>query len=214
MTSTKRILIVEDDPHLARVLTNAFRKRGLAATSVRDAAHALEEARRQTPHYAIVDLCLEGASGMTLIAPLRRINPDLGLLVLTGYASLATAVDAIKLGATNYLAKPAYVEEIAKAIGITAGDAGNESREITATPGTRDLDHLQWQQILGALRAHSGNLTNAAKALGMYRRTLQRKLTAHKAATGRDIATEIREQAPQRRRRALREGAAAPAADK
>ena len=78
MTSTKRILIVEDDPHLARVLTNAFRKRGLAATSVRDADRALEEARRQTPDYAIVDLCLEGASGMTLIAPLRRITETVG----------------------------------------------------------------------------------------------------------------------------------------
>lgn len=197
------ILIVEDDPDLSRVLTRSFRLRNFEAESAADIASALLAANKTPPDYAIIDLRLGATSGMALIKPLKAINPATRILVLSGYASIATAVDSIKRGADHFMAKPAYIEEIMSALGIdrpTAPDAPH-----TPEPnGKRSLEELEWKQIIAMLRAHDGNLSAAARALGMYRRTLQRKLVGRSKISGRDILDEIRNMAPINRRRLLR----------
>lgn len=203
MSRPNRILIVEDDPYLARILTRAFRMRRFEAVSVRDRDDALAAARTLPPDHAVVDLRLGEDSGMELIGPLKAINPAMRILVLTGYASLATAVDAIKLGAAHYMAKPAHIEEIMSALGIDPVAVAEEP--AAPTPGgKRGLDDLEWKQIVRALRDHGGNLSAAARALGMYRRTLQRKLAARKDSAAKDLLGDIRERAALRRRRSLR----------
>lgn len=207
MHHKKRVLIVEDNPDLSRVLTRAFRKRNMEAVSVRTPDEALSVAAGSPPDYAVVDLQLGDASGMTLIRPLLAINPAARILVLTGYASIATAVDSIKLGATQYLAKPAYIEEIVSALGIDAVvDAA--ATMVSSDNARRSLGDLEWKLILGALREHDGNVTAAARVLGMYRRTLQRKLAARSDAEGKDVLSEIRQRTPSRRRSARRSTAA------
>ncbi|MBI4755779.1 MAG: response regulator [Betaproteobacteria bacterium] len=203
MSRRKRVLIVEDDPDLARILTRAFRMRHFEAASVRKCDDALASAGTLPPDYAIVDLRLGAHSGMGLIRPLKAINPAMRILVLTGYASIATAVDSIKLGAAHYMAKPAYIEEIISSLGIDpVALAGEEGAPMPG--GKRGFDELEWKLIVGALREHGGNLSAAARALGMYRRTLQRKLAARNDSAGKDLLGEIRKRVPQRRRRSLR----------
>jgi two-component system response regulator RegA len=199
----KRVLIVDGNPDFARVLTRAFRARGLEAASVGTAEDALTSARNSPPDYAVVDLRLREGSGLDLIRPLLAINPVARILILTGYASIATAVDAIKLGACNYMAKPAYIEEIVVALGIDPVIVAEDSMPFQVG-GKRDFEDLEWKRIQEVLREHDGNLTAAAHVLGMYRRTLQRKLEAFSKAVGRDVLNEIRLQAPSRRRRELR----------
>ena len=203
MHSNKRVLIVEDSPDLSRVLTRAFRVRNLDAVSARDSRRALEIAANSPPDYAVVDLQLGEDSGMSLIRPLLKINPAVRILILTGYASIATAVDSIKLGATQYMAKPVYVDDIVSALGMDSVPMDDEAADCV-TGAKQSLAELEWKQIFGALRDTDGNLSEAARLLGMYRRTLQRKLAARSEAEGRDVLSEIRRQAPVRRRRALR----------
>lgn len=180
MLPRKHILVVEDDPDLARVLTRAFRARRLEAVSVRDADEAMAAARRQPPDYAILDLRLGERSGLALIRPLKAINPAARVLVLTGYASIATAVDSIKLGACHYMAKPAYVDEIVSALGIAAD--GTDDEGAAAAASRRGFGNLAWKHILHTLHRHGGNISATARVLGMHRRTLQRKLAARGAA--------------------------------
>ena len=203
MHNKKRVLIVEDNPDLSRVLTRAFRARNLEVVSVSDPDAALKAASNLPPDYAVVDLRLGGHSGLNLIGPLLVVNPVTRILILTGYASIATAVDSIKLGATQYMAKPAHVEDIALALGIDSAGRSDAAEDVPTRAG-RGLVELEWKQILGALRATGGNLTEAARVLGMYRRTLQRKLAARSVVDGRDFLSEIRKQALVRRRCALR----------
>jgi two-component system response regulator RegA len=205
MHNKKRVLIVEDNPDLSRVLTRAFRKRNMEAVSVSDPDAALMTATVLPPDYAVIDLQLGEASGMSLIRPLLGINPAARILMLTGYASIATAVDSIKLGATQYLAKPAYIDEIISALGI---DPVAAATAVSTGSARRSLDDLEWKQILTVLRDLHGNVTAAARALGMYRRTLQRKLAARADAEGKDVLSEIRQKVPSRRRRAARSATA------
>lgn len=203
MEHKRRVLIVEDNPDLARVLTRSFRGRNFDAVSTGNPSEALNEAKRAPPDYAVVDLRLGEVSGMDLIRPLMAINPEARIVMLTGFASVATAVDAIKLGAVNYIAKPAYIDEIVVALGIDHVDDADDI-EQSPTTGKRGFDELEWKRIQEVLRDHDGNLTAAAHVLGMYRRTLQRKVEARSKAVGKDVLNEIRMQAPVRRRRELR----------
>lgn len=203
MNQQKKVLIVDDNRDLARILTRAFRRRNIEAVSVGDPQAALVEAEKSPPDYAIVDLRLGATSGMDLIRPLIAINPAARVLMMTGHASTATAVDAIKLGACNYIAKPAYIEEIVMALGIDPV-AGPDVPEAPKPTGKRGFEALEWKRIQEVLREHEGNVSAAAQVLGMYRRTLQRKLEARSKAVGRDVLHEIRLKAPSRRRRELR----------
>jgi two-component system, response regulator RegA len=169
--AAKKLLLVDDDQVFNRVLTRALTQRGFDVST----AHNLEQAQRHLTDaavdYAVLDLNLDGASGLKLIAPLKNANPDCRILILTGYASIATAVDAIKLGATQYLAKPVDVEAIVKALTDRA-----LPDEEAAPEETLSVSRLEWEHIQRVLAEHEGNISATARALKMHRRTLQRKL--------------------------------------
>ncbi|HEY9104461.1 response regulator transcription factor [Chitinimonas sp.] len=167
----KQILIVDDDAALGAVLLRAFARQGWQARLAANTADALREARLAPPGYALVDLKLGEESGLRLIAELHALLPDCRIVMLTGYASIATAIEAIKLGAVHYLAKPAGMEEIVAAFGRLDGDA---ALPLEARP--LSVDRLEWEHIQKVLAEHEGNISATARALNMHRRTLQRKL--------------------------------------
>jgi two-component system response regulator RegA len=167
-----RILLLDDDPTFSAVLARSLRRRGHEVASVTDPARALEAATEFDPDAAILDLNLGGVSGLTLIRPLLAIAPACRIVVLTGYASIATAVEAIKHGAVQYFAKPVEVETL---LGAFAGVAD----AVASAPPPGDplpVDRLEWEHIQRILREHDGNISATARALKMHRRTLQRKL--------------------------------------
>lgn len=167
----QQLLIVEDDAALRGVLARAMERRGYAVRVAEDAESALDSARAQVPTHAIVDLRLPGASGLTVVPALRALDAAMRIVVLTGYASIATAVEAIKLGATHYLAKPVDADQIVAAFGEIEGNA------TTAVPQKPlSVDRLEWEHIQKVLGEHAGNISATARSLGMHRRTLQRKL--------------------------------------
>ena len=165
------LLIVEDDTVFSRVLSQALARRGYAVRQASSPETALALARSQAPAGVILDLNLAGNSGLALIKPLLALAPDCRIVVRTGYASIATAVDAIKLGATHYLAKPADIASILKAL-----DAGEPDLEVEAPTDTLSVSRLEWEHIQRVLAEHQGNISATARALKMHRRTLQRKL--------------------------------------
>jgi two-component system, response regulator RegA len=166
-----RILVVDDDPVFAQALALALRRRGQVVELAPDGESALSLAASGDFQAAVLDLRLAADSGLRLIAPLLAASPDLRILLLTGYASIATAVEAIKLGAVHYLAKPAGVAEILAALGRADGDA-----TVAAAEEPMSVDRLEWEHIQKVLAEHDGNLSATARALKMHRRTLQRKL--------------------------------------
>lgn len=165
------LLLVDDDEVLRCVLSRALAKRGFSVRAAADAQEALDSATEQPPEFAVVDLRMPGASGLQLIGNLVALDPQTRIVMLTGYASIATAVEAIKLGATHYLAKPADADEIVAALQRTTGDAG-----APIANGPLSIDRLEWEHIQKVLVEHQGNISATARALRMHRRTLQRKL--------------------------------------
>jgi two-component system response regulator RegA len=165
------ILIVDDDPAFNSVLTRALTRRGFDARGVTSAQEALDLARSDAPAKVVLDLNLGGSSGLALIEPLLAANPACRIVVLTGYASIATAVDAIKLGAIQYLAKPVEVAAVLAAFG---DGKPKPAAAVDATP--LSVDRLEWEHIQRVLRDHDNNISATARALNMHRRTLQRKL--------------------------------------
>ena len=166
------ILLIDDDETFNTVLSRALTRRGFAVSSAGGIQAALLEAQRTPPDRVVLDLNLAGQSGLTLIAPLLIINAQCRIIVLTGYASIATAVDAIKLGATQYLAKPVDVDTLVAAFG--AGDRPALSDVVTAEP--LSVGRLAWEHIQRVLHENGGNISATARVLKMHRRTLQRKL--------------------------------------
>jgi two-component system response regulator RegA len=168
------LLLVEDDEVLRERLARALRDRGLDVTTAADLAPALLTARQDPPELAVVDLKLPGGSGLTLVSELLEIDPATRIVVLTGYGSIATAVDAIKRGAVNYLAKPADADEILAALGIRSDPA--TAAVGTVGPTAPTLARAEWEHIQRVLSDASGNVSEAARRLGIHRRSLQRKL--------------------------------------
>jgi two-component system response regulator RegA len=171
MSGAWRILLVDDDAVFVAMLAQALRRRGHEVATAGDPEGALAEAHRLRPDAAVLDLKLAEASGLGLIGPLQALRTDMRILLLTGYASIATAVEAIKLGATHYLPKPADADEILAALGREQGDA-----EAAAPDEPMSVDRLEWEHIQKVLAEHEGNVSATARALKMHRRTLQRKL--------------------------------------
>jgi two-component system response regulator RegA len=173
MTDSSDIfLVVDDDTTFNAVLVRALERRGYAARGVTDAGEVAAAARELRPRRVVLDLNIAGVSGLTLIPPLLEIEPACRVVVLTGYASIATAVDAIKLGAVQYLAKPVEVDAI-----LAAFDAADEpDGDATVSSEPLSVDRLEWEHIQRVLREHDGNISATARALKMHRRTLQRKL--------------------------------------
>ncbi|MGU3494259.1 response regulator transcription factor [Xanthobacteraceae bacterium A53D] len=171
MEPSNQLLIVEDDASFARALRRSFERRGYA---VRIAAglEGLEAAiGDEPPAFAVVDLKLNGSSGLECVKLLNARDPDMKIVVLTGFASIATAVEAIKLGACHYLAKPSNTDDIEAAFG--KGD-GDPNISVTARPTS--LKTLEWERIHETLVETDFNISETARRLGMHRRTLARKL--------------------------------------
>ncbi|HEY9068014.1 MAG TPA: response regulator transcription factor [Burkholderiaceae bacterium] len=172
MDAERQLLIVEDDDAFGRTLARSFERRGYAvlrATNLDDVRAVLAT---QRPGYAVVDLKLAGgSSGLACVQHLHAHDPAMVIVVLTGYASIATAVEAIKLGARHYLAKPANTDDIEAAFERTEGDA-----EVGLTGRTTSIKTLEWERIHETLAETGFNISETARRLGMHRRTLARKL--------------------------------------
>lgn len=169
-------LLVDDDVTFAQVLARALHKRGFATRIAHDCNEALIAAAKIAPTHALIDLKLGDDSGLQLIGALRLQFPALRIVMLTGYASIATAVEAVKLGATHYLCKPAGIDEILEAFDLHAGNA-----TIALPDNPLSVDRLEWEHIQKVLQDQNGNISATARILGMHRRTLQRKLQKNPA---------------------------------
>lgn len=173
MSSSPRcVLIVDDDDTYRTALARAFERRGFAVSAASSANEALAVIEREPPDYASIDLRMPGGSGLALVRQLRERHPSAVIVVLTGYGSIATAVEAVKLGATDYLTKPADAADLLRAFGaapITRADA----LEVPS------LARVEWEHISRVVADCGGNISQAARVLRMQRRSLQRKLAKY-----------------------------------
>jgi len=165
------LLLVDDDEVFCRVLSKALARRGYDVQLAHNAEAALESASKHHPGFAVVDLRIGKDSGLQVIKALIEINADIRIVVLTGYASISTAVESIKLGAIHYLTKPTDVDDIIQAF---YHDEGDSSADISTS--SMSVKRLEWEHLQKVLNDHNGNISAAARSMGMYRRTLQRKL--------------------------------------
>ncbi|MBK8961459.1 MAG: response regulator [Proteobacteria bacterium] len=163
-----RGLLIDDDEVYARVLRTSLVRRRHEVELAHDGASALAIAARMQPDYALVDLKLGDESGLALVAPLRALRADMQIVLVTGYATFATAVDAIKRGADNYLAKPVTVAALLR---VLEGEAAAPEPDAMLP-----LHRVEWEHIQQAMQECGGNVSAAARLLGMHRRSLQRKL--------------------------------------
>ena len=169
----EKILVIDDDEAFCRTLSRSLERHSLESFTAHTAEEAVAIVKKHQPDKAVLDLRLGDDSGIQLIRPLLEIAPGLQIVVLTVFASLTTAVQAIKLGAINYLAKPVNVQSILKAFEEERSEeADDENADFTPTP----LKQLEWEHIQRVLEENDGNISSTARQLGMHRRTLQRKL--------------------------------------
>jgi two-component system, response regulator RegA len=176
-------LLVDDDALFVRTLQRALQKRDIDSVAAGNIESALAAARSQSFDFALIDLKIGKESGLRLIEPLKDIQADMRVVMMTGYASVATAVEAIKAGAFDYLLKPVSVDAILRVL-IDDNTAPAEESD-TMLP----LGRLEWEHIHQALRNTDGNISAAARLLGVHRRSLQRKL-AKRPAASRDVNSD------------------------
>ncbi len=170
--SERRILaIVEDDVAFARTLKRSFERRGYEVHVAHDHDALLAVLETHRPGYAVVDLKLAGASGLVCVQALRATDAAMRIVVLTGFASIATAVEAIKLGASYYLAKPSNTDDIEAAFSRSEGDT-----EAAIDGRQSSIKTVEWEHIHQTLVETDFNISETARRLGMHRRTLARKL--------------------------------------
>lgn len=167
MTDARSLLIVDDDAPFRERLVRAMRDRGYEATGVANHPAAIDAAREESPELALVDLRLPGESGLAVVRDLKALDSSTVVVVLTGYGSIATAVESMKLGAASYLTKPADADQI-----IAAFD-GTQPCDETQAPS---LARVEWEHVQRILADCGGNVSQAARVLGIHRRSLQRKL--------------------------------------
>lgn len=171
MPADPLLYVVEDDAQFARTLQRSFERRGYRVALATDPAALDALLAAETPAYAVVDLKLGQASGLTCVRTIAEHDPGTAIVVLTGYASIATAVEAVKLGATSYLAKPANTDDIEAAFGRQNGDVDTPIGDRQTSIKT-----LEWERIQTTLAETGFNVSETARRLGMHRRTLARKL--------------------------------------
>ena len=170
------ILLVDDDDVFRERLARAFRRRGFDVRAAASAEEALASARLDSPEMAVLDLRMPGANGLELLQALREIDETTAAVVLTGYGSIATAVEATRLGAVYYLPKPADVDDI-----LAAFEKGQKP-PLAAVEDDHQVPSLaraEWEHINRVLAECGGNISRAARMLGIHRRTLQRKLQTY-----------------------------------
>lgn len=165
--------MVDDEEYFRSRLAKAFIKRGFTVYQAANVDDALEQIKTNSPTMAVVDLKMPGKSGLDLIRKGKQLVPEIRIVVLTGYGSIATATEAIKLGALYYLPKPADVDDI-----LNAFDKDKEGDTMVEQPEFEppSLARAEWEHIQRVLADCGGNITAAAQKLGIHRRTLQRKL--------------------------------------
>jgi two-component system, response regulator RegA len=173
------LLLVDDDATLRERLARAFRERGYDVTTAGSYEEALAAAHRDSPELAVVDLRMPGHSGLELVRDLLAVDASTQIVVLTGYGSIATAVDAIHLGALNYLPKPADAEDILAAFARGAQAPSLSAPESFQAPS---LARAEWEHIQRVLSDCGNNISEAARKLGIHRRSLQRKLQKYPPA--------------------------------
>ncbi|MEN8135636.1 MAG: response regulator [Thermodesulfobacteriota bacterium] len=172
-TAAETILLVDDEEHFRDRLGRALTKRGYEVLQAGNYAEALKTIKEHHPNMAVFDLRMPGPSGLELVKSALELNPLMRIVVLTGYGSIATATEAIRLGAINYLPKPADTDEILAAFAIDDTETVAPPREDIETPS---LGRVEWEHINRVLTDCGGNISAAAKRLNIHRRTLQRKL--------------------------------------
>jgi len=171
LPDARSVLVVDDDDVFRTRLGKAFLDRGFEVQSARSTEEAIELARRDSPELAVVDLRMAGASGLDAVRELHAIDPATQIVMLTGYGSIATAVEAIRSGAVHYLSKPVDIEE------ILAAFAGAKSASPASGIEVPSLARVEWEHIQRVLQDCDGNISQAARLLGLHRRSLQRKLS-------------------------------------
>jgi two-component system, response regulator RegA len=184
VTNTARpcVLVVDDDDTYRTALARAFERRNFEVLSASDVEAALALIERATLDYASLDLRMPGASGLELVRRLKARHPHAVVVVLTGYGSIATAVEAVKLGASDYLTKPADANDLLRAFGAGATGAGaSPSARAPAEPASEvpSLARVEWEHISRVVADCGGNISQAARVLRMQRRSLQRKLAKY-----------------------------------
>jgi two-component system response regulator RegA len=172
VSTQKHFLIVDDDKVFCEVVTLALKKRGFSVSIASNAKEAIKIAKDRFPDFALVDLKMPGDTGLVLIRNLKSISALTRVVLLTGYASISTAIEAIRAGACHYLVKPADIDEIISAFNKTEGDI-----DVPISQNPMTVNRLEWEYIQKVLSENSGNISATAKALNMHRRTLQRKLS-------------------------------------
>ncbi len=170
--SRPSLLIVDDDDVFCEVLADAMVNRGYEPATAHSIQSALDKASKLEPEYAVIDLRIGNESGLVLAEKLRDQDENTRMVILTGYASVATAVEAIKLGAVHYLTKPADADEILTAL---HKDEGNSNIRVSDNP--LSVKRLEWEHLQKVLKECDGNISAASRKLRMHRRTLQRKLS-------------------------------------
>lgn len=170
-TGDRLLILVEDDEAFARTLKRSFERRGYRVLTADSQAALVDVLDGHRPDYAVVDLKLGAESGLVCVQTLHAHDPMMVIVVLTGFASIATAVEAIKLGASHYLAKPSNTDDIEAAFARSAGDPSTP-----LAPRPTSIKTLEWEHIHEVLKDSDFNISEAARRLGMHRRTLARKL--------------------------------------
>jgi two-component system response regulator RegA len=171
MDTPRRLVIVEDDTAFARTLQRSFERRGYRVWVAQNAAELEAVLEEAAPEFAVVDLKLGNASGLPCVQRLHGHDPAMLIVVLTGFASITTAVEAIKLGASHYLAKPSNTDDIEAAFSRAAGNPA-----VPISERATSIKTLEWERINETLVETQFNISETARRLGMHRRTLARKL--------------------------------------
>lgn len=176
MTAAASVLVVDDDETFRTRLVRAFQARDFEAQGAATGESAVELAKKESPEYAVVDLRMPGISGLDVVRELKAIDASTNIVVLTGYGSIATALEAVRLGATHYLTKPADVDDLLAAF-ARADKAPTET--VTIEHNVPSLARAEWEHINRVLTDCGGNISQAARLLGLHRRSLQRKLSKY-----------------------------------
>jgi two-component system response regulator RegA len=170
MNSTvKRIVVCDDDEPFRRRLVRALRDRGIEAYEAENASNCLEVFQEYQPDAVLVDLRMPGEGGLWVVSEIARLNPACKTVVLTGFGSIATALEAVRRGAVNYITKPASIDQILNAF-------SPESSDATQTVEMPSLAEIEAEYVQRVLEQCDGNVSQSAKVLGVHRRSLQRKL--------------------------------------
>lgn len=175
MTDARTLLVVDDDEAFRTRLVRALKERGFEVSAAANYDDAMTAARADTPELALVDLRLPGKSGLELVRDLKELDGTTRIIVLTGYGSIATAVQSLQLGATSYLTKPVDADQI-----LAAFDQADQTGRPIASPlVAQPLARVEWEHVQRVLSDCNGNVSQAARLLGLHRRSLQRKLAKY-----------------------------------